>query len=136
MNNTIMYIAIALFIAILVSGIFLVLKYTKKEKLTQDQVDFLNKQYKKIIREIDEKSQIIHLDKLYHKTLVEFWYTGTFWEILKMKPEQISDIQKIWELHKLRNKLVHDFDNHEVVYLRKKSKEFQAEWNKLLSKCS
>lgn len=72
MNNTIMYIAIALFIAILVSGIFLVLKYTKKEKLTQDQVDFLNKQYKKIIREIDEKSQIIHLDKLYHKTLVEF----------------------------------------------------------------
>jgi hypothetical protein len=53
-----------------------------------------------------------------------------------MKPEQISDIQKIWELHKLRNKLVHDFDNHEVVYLRKKSKEFQAEWNKLLSKCS
>lgn len=133
MNDTIMYIAIALFIAILVSGIFLVLKYTKKEKLTDEQVTFLNKQFKKIIRDIDEKSQIIHLDKLYHKTLVEFGFSWTFWEILKSKPEQIWDIQKIWELHKLRNKLVHDFDNHEVIYLKKKSKEFQTEWKKLLS---
>ena len=109
------------------------MKYTKKEKLTDEQVMFLNKQFKKIIRDIDEKSQIIDLDKLYHKTLVEFGFSWTFWEILKSKPEQIWDIQKIWELHKLRNKLVHDFDNHEVIYLKKKSKEFQAEWKKLLS---
>ncbi len=134
--NEIFYIAIALFVAIIISGIFLVLKYTKKEKLSVQQIAFLQKQFKKIIQEIDEKSQIIHLDKLYHKTLKEFGFSWTFWEILKMKPEQISDIQKIWELHKLRNNLVHDFDNHDIIYLRKKSREFQSEWKKLLKKCS
>jgi uncharacterized protein YutE (UPF0331/DUF86 family) len=61
---------------------------------------------------------------------------GTFGEILKSKPREIDDLNKIWELHKLRNKLVHDFDLLDDIILTKKSKEYQKEFEKLLKKVS
>ena len=61
------------------------------------------------------------------------WYEGNFWEILKLNPEEIKNINKIWELHKLRNKLVHDFDLLEEVILNRKSKEYKQEILKLLN---
>lgn len=78
------------------------------------------------------KEQIMDLDKLYHHILLEAGYEWSFWEILKKEPFHISDLQKIWDLHKLRNKLAHEFDEIADSYLREKAKEFEREIQKLL----
>jgi len=83
--------------------------FQKKYKLSAQQ----KQQYKKYLKQTSNitspSEQIIYLDKLYHKILKWYGYSGTFGEILKSKPKVISNIQNIWELHKLRNQLVHDF---------------------------
>jgi uncharacterized protein YutE (UPF0331/DUF86 family) len=53
---------------------------------------------------------------------------------LKLEPKEISDINKIWELHKLRNKLVHDFDLLDDGILNKKAEEYKGEIERLLGK--
>lgn len=133
-SENLLYISILIFIIILFSWILLILKYKKKkEKLSKEKILFFEKQFKKISWWIDWKTKIIDYDKLYHKILLEMWYEGNFWEILKLNPEEIKNINKIWELHKLRNKLVHDFDLLEEVILNRKSKEYKQEILKLLN---
>ncbi len=101
---------IIIFIIILLIWIFILFKYTKKYKVSKQKIIFFNGQLKKIIGSNSYKEQLIDIDKLYHKILLEAGYKWSFWEILKQKPSQITDLDKIWELHKLRNKLVHEFD--------------------------
>jgi len=80
------------------------------------------------------KSQIMDYDKLYHNILVEWWYKWSFWEILKKNPKQISNIQKIWELHKMRNKIAHDLNEIDERVMLTKSKEFEKEISNLLGR--
>ncbi|MDR1945011.1 MAG: hypothetical protein LBQ59_02780 [Candidatus Peribacteria bacterium] len=44
----------------------------------------------------------------------------------------ISDIDKIWELHKFRNKLVHEFDSFNTSVLNRNEREYKSEIEKLL----
>jgi len=138
-NNNIL---LVLFLIIL-SFIFLIWIYLgffwknkSKKKLSIDI-----EKYKNHIKNINRwdksfKEQILDYDKIYHNILKEAWYNWSFWEILKQKPSIISDIDNIWKLHKLRNKLTHDMDDFEKVFLQKKSKEYKKEVEKLLSKLS
>jgi hypothetical protein len=73
-----------------------------------------------VIKNTDAKALIIDLDKLYHKILLGIGHEGDFGSILKSEPREIGDIGKIWELHKIRNKLVHDFSTFDEVFLKKK----------------
>lgn len=120
--------AIIIFIWTIFFGVQVVLKYSKKKKLTEKQ----KKEFKKLFKSIksphnNPKEQIIDYDKLYHKILLALEYEGTFWEILKKEPNEIWDLDKVWELHKLRNKLVHDFDLLSPSILAKKSKEYEKQ---------
>ena len=127
------YAIIIIFVLTLLLAIFLLVKFTKKNnKLNGQKKIFFNKALKRVKVSISNKEKIIELDKIYHKILIEYWYKWTFWEILKSKPNIIRDIDKIWELHKLRNKLVHDFDLLNDIVLRKKSIEYEQEINALL----
>ena len=124
---------IIIFIIILFIWIFLLFKFrNKKKKISLTKITFLNKQLKKVIVNWSYKEQIIDIDKLYHKVLVEGWYNWTFWEILKSEAREIWNLNKIWELHKLRNKLVHDFDTSSETVLKNKSLEYKNEFNKLI----
>jgi hypothetical protein len=121
------YVIFVLVIAVIL-GIFLILKFSKWKKLTSSQKLLILKNYKQILASNDVKHQIIDFDKLYHKILLELGYKWTFWEILKQKPKVIWDINKVWELHKLRNKLVHEFGWLSEDILIQKS----GEYNKLI----
>lgn len=105
--------------------IFLILKFSKKRWLSQSKKNLLLKKLKQYSKIESPKEKIVDYDKLYHQILLWLWYSWTFWEILKLKPKEISDLNKIWELHKLRNKLVHDFDHVSLNTLEKKSKEYE-----------
>jgi len=129
------YIIISIFFLIFLVWIIILLNFfLKKKTISKEKKEFLIKNFKRICVNIDKKHQIIDFDKLYHKILLEIWYKWTFSNILKLKPKQIWDLNKIWELHKLRNKLVHDFDLLEQTILNKKSRDYKIEVEKLLKK--
>lgn len=71
------------------------------------------------------KQQIIEFDKIYHHTLKKLWYTWSFWEILKQNPKEVKNIQEIWDLHKLRNSLVHELRDHDERFLNKQAKSYK-----------
>jgi hypothetical protein len=126
-----MNIYIIIFIIIILIWIFILFKFRKKKyKISSDKIDFFNKQLKRVIVNWSYKEQIIDIDKLYHKVLLEAGYTWTFWEILKSKPREVWSLNNIWELHKLRNKLVHDFDLLSEKVLKNKADEYIKEFKK------
>lgn len=118
---------IIIFILIIFFWIFLIFKFTKKYKVSSSKIKFFNTHLKRIIANGSSKEQIIDIDKLFHKILLEAGYKGTFWEILKSEPSEISNLQNIWELHKLRNKLVHDFDLLSEKVLKNKALDYKRE---------
>ncbi len=130
MNTYIIFFVI--FILIVLIWIYLIFKYTKSYKIVPEKIKFFQVQLKRIVLNWSYKEQIIDIDKLYHKVLQEAGYKGTFWEILKMEPSEIWNLQKIWELHKLRNKLVHDFDLLSEKNLKKNSIEYKSQIEKLI----
>jgi len=121
------YLIIWFFISIFSFAIFTILKFSKRKKLTKDKLIYLRLLFKEISLKNSSKEKIIDYDKLYHKVLLEMWYKWTFGEILKLEPNEIWDLQKIWELHKLRNKLVHDFDFIDESHLKKREKDYREE---------
>ena len=58
-------------------------------------------------------------------------YEWSFWEILKQKPRQIKNLQKIWDLHKTRNSLVHDLEKKSPS-LKKEVSDYEKEIKKIL----
>ena len=121
-----------IFLFVIIVWIFLIFTYSKKTWLNKDKKAFFTKKLKSVRVWHSPKEMIIEYDKLFHKILQWMWYEWTFWEILKQKPSEIRDINNIWELHKLRNKLVHDFDLLSDGVLRKKSQNYEKEINVLL----
>jgi len=112
------------FTIVFVFWIFLVFKFRDRYKLSKEKKLYFNKQLKKISLLTSLKEQVVDLDKLYHKILQTSWYTWTFWEILKQKPSEIPNLNKIWELHKLRNKLVHELEPVSDKELQESAKKY------------
>lgn len=115
------------FISTLVFWISIILKFSKKKKLSEADKKELKNIFKNMEVNKSDKEKLIDYDKLYHKILQKFWYNWTFWEILKTKPNEIWNLNKVWELHKLRNKLVHDVDEEIKENLFLKVKEYEKE---------
>lgn len=130
MQNYIIYFLIIVFL--LVAIYFAFIWWKKWKKLDDKKLKDLQKKLSIIKKSESPKEKIIDADKLYHKILQEAGYNWDFWSILKQKPIIIWDLDTIWELHKMRNKLVHDFDQYEERILLTKSNEFLKETEKLL----
>ncbi|MDQ7009206.1 MAG: hypothetical protein Q9M94_02850 [Candidatus Gracilibacteria bacterium] len=111
---------------------FLFIFRNKKKKLNNYQKKEIIRLFNKIKKSESKKEKIIDFDKLYHKILKELGYKGSFGEILKKDPKEILNLNTIWELHKLRNNLVHSFNNEKEEFLEKKNKEYIKEINLIL----
>lgn len=116
-----------LFLFIIFLWIFVFLKFSKKKKLSKYDKKEILKNFKKIKSLYSFKEKMVDYDKLYYFILKKIWYKWSFWEILKSEPKHIKDLNKIWELHKIRNKLVHDFSDISENDLKKKVKEYEKE---------
>lgn len=125
--NLYIYILILFFISLFSYAIFTVIRLSIKKKIPKQRKAYLNKLFKDISIKNWSKEKIIDYDKLYHKILIEMWYDWNFWDILKLEPNEIWNINKVWELHKLRNKLVHDFDLIDEKVLQKAENEYFRE---------
>ena len=122
-----------IFLGIIIFAIIIILIFRKKKKkLDASQKEEIIKYFIKIKKSSSNKEKIIDFDKLYHKILLDLWYKWSFWNILKKEPKEIFNLNKIWELHKLRNNLVHSFNWEKEDFLEKKVKEYIKEINLIL----
>ncbi len=125
--NLYTYIIIIFFISLVSYAVFTVIRLSIKKKIPKQRKAYLNKLFKDISIKNSSKEKIIDYDKLYHKILIEMWYEWNFWDILNLEPNEVWNINKVWELHKLRNKLVHDFDLIDEKVLQKAENEYFKE---------
>lgn len=80
------------------------------------------------------KEQIIQYDKIYHHTLKNLGYDGNFGDILKRNPREILNINEVWELHKLRNSLVHELKSRDEKFLLSQAKRYKEVSERFLKK--
>jgi hypothetical protein len=132
MDINYLYLALGIFVIFMIYGITTVIKFSRTKKMSGEKRKHFDTLLKRISRGVSSREQIVDMDKLYHKILMALWYHGTFGEILKMEPNEVSNINTVWEIHKLRNNIVHDFDNHDEKYLRTKSIAYKREIERLL----
>jgi hypothetical protein len=128
------WVFVFLFSIIFVLIIFFVIRKKWREKIDILTKKELLKDFMYIKRLTSSKEQIIDFDKLLHKILKIKWFEWNLWEILKQNPEIIYNIDHVWKLHKLRNKLVHDFDIVSEQILIKKVKEYEKIISEILEK--
>lgn len=126
-----LYLWLFIFISLILYAIFVVVKYSRKKKLSPTRYSYFKKHFLKLTKEYSGKHLIIDLDKLYHKILQDLGYYGSFWEILKREPNEVWDLQEIWRLHKIRNKLVHDLDDHDEKWLNHQALLYSKQVEKL-----
>lgn len=123
MSQILILLGILFFLWVIYWGFSIIAKYSKESLSKEDR-----KELKKIFTEAkkikSEREKMIFYDKIMHNILLKLWYKWTFWEILKQKPIQIENLNKVWELHKIRNKLVHELD-FQVENFEKKLKEYE-----------
>ena len=121
-------------IMVIIGGIwFLIFFRRNKKQLKKCDLKDFSCHLKKIShKKVSQKEKIIDYDKVYHKILLKAWYNGSFWDILKQNPREISDLNKIWELHKIRNHLVHEMWEPKWVDLEETSQQYKKELSKIL----
>ena len=128
---------ISVVVIIILGWIYLIFFFKWHKKLSKNRIDY----YKSIViktqnSQISSKEKIVTYDKIYHNILKETGYEWNFWEILKKKPSVIKDINKIWELHKLRNVLVHEIESSDEKKLISQWISYKGEILKLLKELS
>ncbi len=112
--------------------ILLFLYWTKrKPKLSKDRIWYYQKEIKKCVYS-SPQDKIIQYDKILNYILKDLWYEWNLADQLKQNPKEIKDIQTIWKLHKLRNRLAHELSPIANNILLNESKNFEKELFKLL----
>ena len=127
-----LYVILWFFVFIIFLGVFLFFKFRKKSKLNISDKKEILRNFKNIKSLKSSKEKIVDFDKLYHLILKKLWYKWSFWEILKSEPKHIKNLNKIWELHKLRNELVHSFSDISEKKMDIKVNEYEKEIERFL----
>lgn len=106
--TTLIYILIGLVILYAIF-LFVAKKYSKKRWSEQDR-SFFTKNWQKILNEKDSKHKIMDADKLLDAMLKKKGLSGSLGDKLKNNEKLFSDLNGLWEAHRLRNKLAHEID--------------------------
>ena len=105
---TLIYILIGLVILYAVF-LFVTKSFFRKRWSNQDRA-FFTKNWQKILSEKDEKHKILDADKLLDAMLKKKGLAGSLGDKLKNNAKLFSDLNGLWEAHRLRNKLAHEID--------------------------
>lgn len=105
--------SVLVFIAIFVALDVLILVYVfsrrKRGFSDMDKQNFLE-HWRKIQSSPDLRHAVMDADKLLDKMLARKGYGGQLGEKLKKADKVFSDINGLWQAHKLRNRLAHELD--------------------------
>lgn len=129
----IVFILIIIISLAIIFWIAVILIYSKKKWLSKEKkkmyIDKLNK-----LESVWYEKKIINYDSILSKILNDLWYKWMLGEQLKKNPWILTnDLQSIWDLHKLRNKLAHEVEEIDQNLLKKKSDEYKRILEKILN---
>lgn len=126
------YFFLAIVIIILLVGVFLTFGFSGKKQLKKDKKAYYTKEIQKVSALTSPTERIMRYDMIMHHILKDYGYSGTVGDQLKAKPRVIRDLNAIWSLHKLRNKLAHSMETVSEGLLERKAEEFEKEVLRLL----
>ncbi|NDK19890.1 hypothetical protein GW819_03540 [Candidatus Gracilibacteria bacterium] len=126
------YFFLTVIILILLVGVFLTFRFSSKKELRKDKKNYYRKEIQKISDFPSPSERIMKYDVVLHHILKDYGYSGNVGDQLKAKPRVIHDLNTIWSLHKLRNKLAHSMDTISEELLERKAEEFEKEILRLL----
>ncbi|MDD5377281.1 MAG: hypothetical protein PHH16_04150 [Candidatus Gracilibacteria bacterium] len=126
------YFFLAIIITILLVGVFLIFRFSSKKQLKKDKKSYYEKEVRKVSNLPSPTERIMRYDMIMHHILKDYGYSGTVGDQLKAKPRMIHNLDAIWNLHKLRNKLAHSMDTISEGLLERKAQEFEKEVLRLL----
>ena len=96
------------FLFLFLLAFLLFLFFPRKKKLSaRDQQLFLS-HWNRIQGEPDLRQQLMQCDILLGKVMAALGIKGNVGAQLKSSPERFSDLNGIWNAHKIRNKIAHD----------------------------
>lgn len=126
------YLVLTLIIVIILFGVFVTFFAAgKRKKLPAGRVAYYQGEISKCAN-LSPSERIMHYDKILHHILRDYGYAGMVGDQLKAKPAVIIDLNAVWELHKLRNRLAHEMEAQSDGLLERKSKEFERVLQNLL----
>jgi len=126
------YFFLTIIILILLVGVFLTFRFSGKKQLTKGQRNYYRKEIQKVSTLPSSSERIMRYDMIMYHILKDYGYSGTVGDQLKAKPRMMKNLNAIWSLHKLRNKLAHDMDTVSAGLLERKAQEFEKEVLRLL----
>lgn len=126
------YLFLAIVIIVLLIGVFLTFGFSGKKELKKDKKDYYRKEIRKVSELPSPTERIMRYDMIMHHILKDYGYSGNVGDQLKAKPRVIRNLNTIWSLHKLRNKLAHSMETVSEGLLEKKADEFEKEVLRLL----
>ncbi|MFA6091017.1 MAG: hypothetical protein WC774_04560 [Candidatus Gracilibacteria bacterium] len=126
------YIFLSIIVIILLVGVFLTFRFSGAKHLKKDKKSYYEKEIQKVTILPSSTERIMRYDMIMHHILKDYSYSGTVGDQLKAKPRIMKNLNTIWSLHKLRNKLAHDMEPVSTDLLEKKAQEFEKEILRLL----
>lgn len=127
------YLFLIILIVIILFGVFMTFFWSgKKKQLSANRKEYYIKEIRKVGGFPSASERIMKYDNILHHILKEYGYQGTLGDQLKAKPLIIDNLDTIWNLHKLRNRLAHDMEAISASVLENKSREFEKEVLRLL----
>lgn len=126
------YLFIAIILVILLVGVFLTFGFPAKKQLKKDKKSYYRKEIEKVSTLPSPTERIMRYDMIMHHILKDYGYSGNVGDQLKAEPRVIRNLNAIWSLHKLRNKLAHSMETVSEDLLERKADEFEKEVSGLL----
>lgn len=126
------YFFLAVITIILLVWVFFTFGFGTKKQLKKDKKSYYQKEIQKASTLPSPTERIMRYDMIMHHILKDYGYSWTVGDQLKAKPRVISDLNAIWSLHKLRNKLAHSMETVSEGLLERKADEFEKEVLRLL----
>jgi len=92
-------------------AVFVFFKQTFSKKLNDEDVVYVKAHWEDVVQasEDDPVKAIMDADKILDYVLSRYGFDGSLGEKLKSAAHKFSDINGVWEAHKLRNKIAHEF---------------------------
>lgn len=108
--------------------------YANKNKLSTQEINYINKAWHKINSEVNHnpKQAILDADKILDHILKKKGYKGSLGEKMKKARNLFQDNNSVWAAHKIRNRIAHEIDFEISSKLAKKTlKQFKKAYSDL-----
>ena len=132
MNVWVIIILVVILITFVLS-LYVFIKNAFTDKLNDADIVYVKGHWFDIldIVEDDPVKAIVDADKVLDYVLTRNGFSGSLGEKLKAAAPRFSDLNGIWNAHKLRNRLVHEFIEIDIVEIDRALKQFKKAFRNL-----